>query len=85
MGSGAAVLAMKGKEGAETVLLWTAEGRVEEGMMGWKDACARGFCEACEDRDEKKADIMCEKSETEGAGTGGHTTCPPPGGAGDAG
>ena len=37
MGSGTAVLAMKEKEGAETVLLWTAEGKVEEGRMGWKD------------------------------------------------
>lgn len=31
------MLAMKEKEGTEAKLLLMAEGRVEEGMMGWKD------------------------------------------------
>lgn len=38
-----------------------AEGRVEEGMMGWKDACAWGFYEACEDRDERKAENVLKE------------------------
>ena len=62
-----------------------AEGREEEGIMEWKDACAQGFCQTCEHRDEEKADRTWENSETDGACAGGNTTCAPPGGADDAG
>lgn len=31
------MLATREKEGTEDKLLITAEGRIEEGMMGWKD------------------------------------------------
>lgn len=52
------MLASKEKEGKEAELLLTAEGRVEEGMVGWKDVCVQGSSEACEHRDEKEAETF---------------------------
>ena len=36
-----------GGAGAGAVTAVTAEGRVEEGMRGWRDACAQDDCGVC--------------------------------------